>query len=90
MQLLRVFVHRVFVHRYEHFKMRDFNFLISSPQLQGVWNCWPAYHDYHETCHFVKFYFMKKEPCDTATPQSIHTKDESKCCSAFAFIFGVN
>ena len=28
--------------------------------------------------------------CDTATPESIHTKDESKRGSAFAFIFGVN
>ena len=27
---------------------------------------------------------------DTRTPESIHTKDESKRGSAFAFIFGVN
>ena len=27
---------------------------------------------------------------DTTTPESIHTKDESKRGSAFAFIFGVN
>ena len=39
------------------------------------------------------FYFMKKDSkrsCDTTTPESIHTKDESKRGSAFAFIFGVN
>ena len=37
--------------------------------------------------------FMKKDSklcCDTITPESIHTKDESKRGSAFAFIFGVN
>ena len=28
--------------------------------------------------------------CDATTPESIHTKDESKRGSAFAFIFGVN
>ena len=28
--------------------------------------------------------------CDTTTPESIHTKDESKRGFAFAFIFGVN
>ena len=28
--------------------------------------------------------------CDTTTPESLHTKDESKRGSAFAFIFGVN
>ena len=47
----------------------------------------------HETCHSVKSYFMKKDSkrrCDTTTPESIHTKDESKRGSAFAFIFGVN
>ena len=50
-------------------------------------------HEFHETCHSVTFYFMKKDPkrcCDTTTPESIHTKDESKSSSAFAFIFGVN
>ena len=50
-------------------------------------------HEFHETCHFVTFYFMKgdsKRCCDTTTPESIHTKDESKRGSAFAFIFGVN
>ena len=38
-------------------------------------------HVIHETCHFVMYYFMKKDSkrcCDTSTPQSIHTKDESK------------
>ena len=41
----------------------------------------------------VTFYFMKKDLkqfCDTVSPESIHTKDESKRCSAFSFIFGVN
>ena len=50
-------------------------------------------HEFHETCHSFTFYFMKKDSkrcSDTTTPQSIHTKDESKCGSAFAFIFGVN
>ena len=45
-----------------------------------------AEHEFHET-------FMKKDSkrcCDTTTPESIHTKDESKRGSAFAFIFGVN
>ena len=31
-----------------------------------------------------------KRYCDTTMPESIHTKDESKRGSAFAFIFGVN
>ena len=31
-----------------------------------------------------------KRCCDTTTAESIHTKDESKRGSAFAFIFGVN
>ena len=47
----------------------------------------------HETCHSDTFYFMttdSKRCCDTTTPESIHTKDESKRGSAFAFIFGVN
>ena len=50
-------------------------------------------HEFHETCHSVTSYFMKedcKQCCDTTTPESIHTKDESKRGSAFAFIFGVN
>ena len=50
--------------------------------------------EFHETCHSVTFYFMKKKDskrhCDTTTPESIHTKDESKRGIAFAFIFGVN
>ena len=51
------------------------------------------FHEFHETCHSVTVQFMKKDPkrcCDTSTPESIHTKDESKRGSAFAFIFGVN
>ena len=50
-------------------------------------------HEFHETCHSVTFYFMEKDSkrCpDTTRPESIHTKDESKRGSAFAFIFGVN
>ena len=38
-------------------------------------------------------YFMKKESkrcCDTTMPESIHTKDESKRETVFAYIFGVN
>ena len=31
-----------------------------------------------------------KQCCDNTMPESIHTKDESKRGSAFAFIFGVN
>ena len=53
----------------------------------------PAPHDFHKTCHSVTFYLMKKDSkqcCDTTKPESIHTKDESKRGSAFAFIFGVN
>ena len=49
--------------------------------------------EFHETCHSVTFYVMKKDSkrcCDTTTLESIHTKDESKRGSAFAFIFGVN
>ena len=44
-------------------------------------------HEFHETCHSITFYFMIK---DTTMPESIHTKDESKRGTAFAFIFGVN
>ena len=50
-------------------------------------------HEFHETCHSVAFYFIKKDSkrCyNTTMPESIHTKDESKRSSAFAFIFGVN
>ena len=53
----------------------------------------PPLHEFHETYHSVTFYFMKKDSkrcCDTTTPESIHTKDESKRGIAFAFIFGVN
>ena len=52
-----------------------------------------SWHEFLETCHSVTFYFIKKDSkrcCDTTTPESIHTKDESKRSSAFAFIFGVN
>ena len=42
-------------------------------------------------CHDTGLKWMPlHECCDTTTPESIHTKDESKCNSAFAFIFGVN
>ena len=49
-------------------------------------------HEFHETCHSVTFHFMKKDSklCFHTTSESIHTKDESKRGSAFAFIFGVN
>ena len=50
-------------------------------------------HGFHETCHSVTFYFKEKDSkrcCDTTMPESIHTKDESKHGSTFAFIFGVN
>ena len=41
---------------------------------------------------YILFHKKKdsKRCCDTATPESIHTKEESKRGSAFAFIFGVN
>ena len=51
-----------------------------------------ARHEFNETCHSVIFHFMKKDSkqCyDTTTPESVHTKDESKRGSAFAFIFDV-
>ena len=41
----------------------------------------------------IPLHFMKKDfkqCCDILMPESIHTKDESKRGSAFAFIFGVN
>ena len=50
-------------------------------------------HEFHENCLSVTFYFMKKDSkrcCEATTPESIHTKDESKRGIAFAFIFGVN
>ena len=56
-------------------------------------NAFYEVHEFHENCHSVTFYFMKidsKRCCDSTTPESIHTKDESKCGSAFAFILGVN
>ena len=40
--------------------------------------------------HFISGKKDSKRCCDTTTPESIHTKDESKRGSAFAFIFGVN
>ena len=40
--------------------------------------------------HFISWNKDSKRCCDTATPESIHTKDESKRGSTFAFIFGVN
>ena len=51
------------------------------------------FQEFHENHHSVTSYFLKKDSkrcCDTTTPGSIHTKDESKRGSAFAFIFGVN
>ena len=50
-------------------------------------------HEFHETCHSVTFHSFKKDSkrcCDKTTPESIHTKDESKRGAAFAFIFDVN
>ena len=49
--------------------------------------------EFHETCYSVTLHLMNKASkwcCDTSTPESIHTKDESKRGTAFAFIFGVN
>ena len=40
--------------------------------------------------HFISQKKRSKRCCDTTTPESIHTIDESKRGSAFAFIFGVN
>ena len=40
--------------------------------------------------HFTSWKKDSKRCCDTTTPESIHTKDESKRGSAFAFMFGVN
>ena len=66
------------------FKARRATFCLIDP-LCTAW----VGHEFHETCHSVTFYFMKKDSkrcCDTTMPESIHTKDESKCGSAFAFI----
>ena len=52
-----------------------------------------AKHEFYKTCHSFTIHFMKKDSkwcCDATTPESIHTKDENKRGSAFAFIFGVN
>ena len=62
-------------------------------QFLHHFNFFFAFHEFYETCHSVKFYLMNEDSkrcCDTTTPESIHTKDESKRDSAFAFIFGVN
>ena len=40
--------------------------------------------------HFISFKKVSKRCCDATTPESVHTIDESKRGSAFAFIFGVN
>ena len=71
---------------------RDFNEIPERSQ-RGLNQLLFIGHEFHETCHSVTVYFMKKDSkwsCDTTTPESIHTKDESKRGSAFAFIFGVN
>ena len=51
-------------------------------------------HESHETYHSVTPYFLKKKDskrcCYITTLESIHTKDESKRGSAFAFICAVN
>ena len=44
----------------------------------------------HEILMFVCLQKDAKQCCDAITLESIHTKDESKRDSAFAFIFGVN
>ena len=43
-----------------------------------------------EILKFVCLQKDAKQCCDATTPESIHTKDESKRGLAFAFIFGVN
>ena len=43
-----------------------------------------------EILMFVCLQKDAKQCCDATTPKSIHTKDESKWGTAFAFIFGVN
>ena len=79
-----------------------FNFAMGFPQkssLQGDYKLFllralqDTGHEVHETCDSATFYFMKKDfkrCCDTTMSESIHTKDESKRGTAFAFIFGVN
>ena len=65
-------------------------FSVRKPKFGGDLS---SYQEFYKTCHSVTFYFMKKDSkrgCDTTTPESIHTKDESKRGSAFAFIFCVN
>ena len=43
------------------------------------------------SCRYILFHEKNsKRCCDITTPESIHTKDESKRGSAFALIFGVN
>ena len=68
-------------------------------EMKGVvWKCMKnskktTEHEFHETCHSITICFIKEDSkrcCDTTMPESIHTKDESKRDSAFAFIFGVN
>ena len=43
-----------------------------------------------EILMFVCLQKDAKQCCDVTSPESIHTKDESKRGFAFAFIFGVN
>ena len=43
-----------------------------------------------EILMFVCLQKDAKQCCDAIMPESIHTKDESKRGTAFAFIFGVN
>ena len=40
--------------------------------------------------HIICMKIDSKRCWDTTVPESIHTKDENKCGSVFAFIFGVN
>ena len=66
-----------------HFYLPSFQFVATVEFAQ----------EFHETCHSVTFYVTNKEfkrCCDNTMLESIHTKDESKRGSAFAFIFGVN
>ena len=44
----------------------------------------------HKSLIFVCLQKDVKQCCDATTLESIHTKDESKCGIAFAFIFGLN
>ena len=70
-----------------------------SSVLQNFMQKWQSMHLSRRSMNSVKiiiplhFNSLKKDSkrcCDTTTPESIHTKDESKRGSAFAFIFGVN